>query len=60
MAIERDLGAGTIRMSMEAPIVKLAHEKLAHEEIAKSADVDFQMLSSAALPRLIETEVPVA
>ena len=60
MAIEQNLEAGTIRLSMEAPIVKLAHGILTPEEIAKSADVDFPMLSSAVLPRLKEREVPVS
>ena len=52
MAIDQDLDAGTIRMSMEAPIAKLAHGILTQEKIAKSAYVDFQMLSFVALPRL--------
>jgi len=39
MSIEQNLEAGTIRMSMEAPIVKLAHGILTPEEIAKCADV---------------------
>jgi len=60
MSIEQNLEAGTIRLSMEAPIVKLAHGILTPEEIVKSADVDFPMLSSAVLPRLKEREVPVS
>ena len=60
MSIEQNLEAGTIRMSMGAPIVKLAHGILTPEEIAKSANVDSPMLSSAVLPRLKEREVPVS
>ena len=60
MSIEQNLEAGTIRMSMEAPIVKLAHGILTPEEIAKCADVDIPMLPNAVLPRLKEREVPVA
>ena len=59
MAIDQNLEAGTIRMSMEAPIVKLAHGILTPEEIAKSADVHIPMLPNAVLPRLKEREVPV-
>ena len=60
MAIDQDLDAGTIRMSMEAPIVKLAHGILTPEEIVKNADVGSPMLSTAVLPRLKEREVLVA
>lgn len=60
MSIEQNLEAGTIRMSMEAPIVKLAHGILTPEEIAKCADVDIPMLPNAVLPRLKESEVSVA
>ena len=60
MAIDQNLEAGTIRMSMEAPIVKLAHGILTPEEIAKSSDVHIPMLPNAVLPRLKEREVPVA
>ena len=44
MAITQDLVAGTIKMSMELPIIKLCLSVLSNEELVKSESVDTPML----------------
>ena len=57
MAVEQNSKAGTVNTNIEMAIAKFAHGILTPEELVKSADVNFLMLSTSTLLRLTDKEV---